>query len=375
MAERRILRLDSGAISVAKESRFDTERDLHQAIAQHPEVLPSEDLALGPLVTLATELDLGHGPIDLLAADSRGRLVIVEFKKGTENSDVRKVIAQVLDYGSALWRASYDDLEERCWRCNPGFDDALIDHVAAQLDGIGEGGFDPIAFRKGVETSLNTGNFVFLYVGRNLDARTKRIMTYLAEGPRMTFFAVEVDYFHSGDPNSAVLVPRTTFVPSWVAEADGGTSRPSLSLDELLTQAPLAVRELMAHMDVMAKDMHLAVSDTRTGRVYRPRPHEPGVGVYASGRGVEFNLKSFRERGENTFADEFLDTLTRFAGRPVNAREWPAVPCDALTKDWPRARAEVIEPYFRARAAHFESPAESGSNGGGEWRREVSTRA
>ena len=54
---------------------------------------------------------VGHGPIDLLAADSGGGLVFVEFKKGTENPDVRKVVAQLLDYGSALWRTSYDDLE------------------------------------------------------------------------------------------------------------------------------------------------------------------------------------------------------------------------------------------------------------------------
>jgi hypothetical protein len=361
MAERRILRSDGGTISVAKESRFTT-------------VLPSEDLALGPLVTLATELDVGHGPIDLLAADAKGRLVIVEFKKGTENPDVRKVVAQVLDYGSALWRTSYEQLEERCRHCEPGFEDALVDHVANQLNVIGDGGFDPSVFRKGVETSLDSGNFVFLYVGRDLDSRTKRIMTYLAEGPRMTFFAVEVDYFHDGDPNSAVLVPRTAFVPSWVGAADGRTSRPSLSFDELLTEAPLAVRELVANMDAMAKDLHLVASDTRTGRVYRPRPHEPGVGVYASGRGVEFNLKSFRERGANAFADEFLGTLTRFAGRPVTAREWPAVPCDVLTKEWPRARAEVMEPYFRARSAHFQNSDGSGRNGGSEWRPEVPTR-
>lgn len=36
MAERRILRLDGGLVSVAKESRFDSEGDQHQAIAQHP---------------------------------------------------------------------------------------------------------------------------------------------------------------------------------------------------------------------------------------------------------------------------------------------------------------------------------------------------
>lgn len=41
------------------------------------------------------------------------------------------------------------------------------------------------AFRIGVEGTLDTGDFVFLYVGRDLDDRSRRIMTYLAEGPRM----------------------------------------------------------------------------------------------------------------------------------------------------------------------------------------------
>jgi len=111
---RRILQLDGAKISVSAERRFDSERDLHGAVAAHPEVLPSEDLGLGPLVALGTELDFGAGPLNLLAADPQGRIVIVEFKRGTENPDVRKVVAQVLDYGASLWRTSYDEVGRRC---------------------------------------------------------------------------------------------------------------------------------------------------------------------------------------------------------------------------------------------------------------------
>ena len=44
---RRILRLDSGVVSVAREARFESESQLHRSIAEHPEVLPSEDVGLG----------------------------------------------------------------------------------------------------------------------------------------------------------------------------------------------------------------------------------------------------------------------------------------------------------------------------------------
>lgn len=203
--QRRILRLDGGEVSVATEARFESEKRLHRAIAAHPEVLPSEELGFGTLVPVANELDLGSGPLDLLATDAQGRLAIVEFKRGSENPDVRKVAAQVLDYGAYLWRLGYEELEQRCRSLEPGYDDALADHVEERLDRLGETSFDPDGFRNGVTTCLDTGNFAFLYVGRDLDERTRRIMTYLAEGARMAFFAIEVDYFHAGDGNSSVL--------------------------------------------------------------------------------------------------------------------------------------------------------------------------
>ncbi len=181
---RRILQLDGAKISVCAESRFDAERDLHVAVAAHPEVLPAEDLGLGPLVALDTELDFGAAPLDLIAADPQGRIVIVEFKRGTENPDVRKVVAQVLDYGASLWRTSYDEVGRRC---AGGDGPAAPDLAAIAAAGCAllDVPFDPDAFQAGVEAVLDSGEFVFLYVARDLDERTRRIMTYLAEGPRM----------------------------------------------------------------------------------------------------------------------------------------------------------------------------------------------
>ena len=82
MTTRKILRFQSDTVSVASESHFESER-LHRAIAAHPVVLPADDFGLGELVTLAVELDFGSGPMDLLAVGAAGRLVIVEFKRGS----------------------------------------------------------------------------------------------------------------------------------------------------------------------------------------------------------------------------------------------------------------------------------------------------
>lgn len=347
---RRILQLDGTKVSVSAESRFDAERDLHEAVAAHPEVLPSEDLGLGSLVALGSELDFGAGPLDLLAADPQGRIVIVEFKRGTENPDVRKVVAQVLDYGASLWRTSYDEVARRCaGEDGPAAPDLAA--IAAERCALLDVPFDPDAFRAGVEAVLDTGEFVFLYVGRDLDERTRRIMTYLAEGPRMKFFAVEIDYFRAGDGPSAVLVPRTAFVPSWVAEP----SPPAGSSAAALASAPPEFHRLLSLMDAFAAERGLMAKTGKTGRNYQPRQapegakHTSGVGIYASGRGAEFNLLIFRELGRDDLVEDMLRRIAKLTGVAPTAAQWPAFPWELLVRDWVQSHAMLLEPYFDTR--------------------------
>jgi hypothetical protein len=340
--------MDNGVPCVAHEARFVSEAQLHQAIAAHAEVLPCEDVGLGPLVAVANELELGGGYMDLLAVDANGRFVIVEFKRGVENPDVRKVVAQVLDYGSCLWGMSYDDLEQRCRTRRPGFGDTLAMHVEDTLRQLNEP-FDEDVFRDGSAKCLQDGSFVFLYVGRDMDERTRRIMRYLADGARMTFFALEVDHFNAGDTHTSVLVPRTAFVPSWVMkpDVDGGTSPPPQK-DTL---------DLLAKMDGLALEKHLTVANRRAGRVYLPRTLEPvkyansGVGVYSSQRGMEVNLSVFRAYGEDAVAESLGATIGKLTSVRAGL-DWPAVPCAVVVSNWASLRDDVIVPYFEARAAH-----------------------
>lgn len=359
---RRIIRLDNTGISVVREARFESEARLHEAIAAHPEVLPNEDFDLGPLVPLANELELGGGFLDLLATDALGKLVIVEFKRGTENPDVRQVVAQILEYGAALWRYEYDRLEAQCRRLAPGFADSLVDHVAMRLEHIGEP-FDAQAFRSGIASSLDSGAFSFVYCGRDLDDRTRRIMTYLAEGPRMAFFAVEVDYFVAGPDEGAVMVPRTAFVPSWVtgptpSSGVAGTRRTNLA------EAPPEYHEMIDHMNVVAADLDLQISQRPSGFQYLPRVLEvgvqdatSGVGVFRTQAGVEFNFAVLRNTGRGQIADELLDrleALTKISMR--RARSWASMPCAVALRDWDAVRSEVVEPYFRAREESVQQP-------------------
>jgi hypothetical protein len=353
---RRIIRVGEDGSSVALEARLESERELHEAVDDHPEVLPHTDLGLNPLIPLASELGVSSGSIDLLAADAQGRLAIVEFKKGTENPDVRHVVAQLLDYGAGLWRLTYEQLEQQCLRdpTRPG--GALAEYAQDRLTPLGEA-FDEDAFKAGVERCLDSGDFTFVYCGRDLDERTRRIMTYLAEGPRIRMFAVEVECYRESEGSGLILVPRATFVPSWIAGAGGSGSQPRTAKD-VLADAPPEFWELVGMMDGVAQKLGLRKEKRATGWSYLPHEIEQGVqwpaagiGVYASGRGMEVNLSALRDLGKDDVADEILDRLEGISGHSLRrSRLWPAVPCAAVVQSWDAVHEPVVERYFLARA-------------------------
>lgn len=64
-------------------------------------------------MSLGSEVPLESGSLDLLLADAHGRLALCEFKKGSENPDLRKVTAQILDNGASLWHLPFSRVLRR----------------------------------------------------------------------------------------------------------------------------------------------------------------------------------------------------------------------------------------------------------------------
>jgi hypothetical protein len=348
---RRVITIRGESVAISEESRFACEQELEDAVKAHPEALPSQDLGLGPLFAMGSQLDFGSGPLDLLCVDAQGHLAIVEFKRGSENPDVRKVVAQMLDYGSALWRTPYEDLVERCERgLQVPWETHLADRCAALEEPL-----DPESFQDGVARSLDAGDFAFLYVARDVDPRTRQVMTYLAEGPRMRFLGVEVELYRHPSGDEAVLVPRTAFVPSWIAGRESANAGRQPSPAIVIDDAAPAVRDLIEKMDALTEDLGLRTRPTRSGWAYhRMIPDQradnlpSGMVIYPRRQAAEFNLQIFRDHGADELANDLHQRLQRITGTPP-ADKFPMVPCLALTRDWEAARLGFVEPYFKAR--------------------------
>ena len=133
--ERHALDVSGTRMSLATEARFVSEQQLHDAVAEFPETHPPRAIRTGPIDGARVEFPCAAGYIDLLLVDEFGRLVVCEVKKGAENTDVRRVIAQMLDYGAALWQTDIDAFETAVAHCEPadGRDPRGIGHRETRI--------------------------------------------------------------------------------------------------------------------------------------------------------------------------------------------------------------------------------------------------
>src|SRR5262249_49321153 len=90
---------------------FPVETGLQELLAQHPELLRQESDP--PIAFIAREVDLGEaGSLDLLPINADGLPIAVEVKLQRNAQARREVVAQAIDYISALTAKTVDELDE-----------------------------------------------------------------------------------------------------------------------------------------------------------------------------------------------------------------------------------------------------------------------
>ena len=187
-------------------SAFETEEYLQRYLQANPECIPLHELKDGiQTVVLAREFPTGSGNIDAFAVDQDGDVYLIETKL-YRNSDKRRVIAQVLDYGAAL-ATTYVD--------KPEFFDALDRRAAAAFDctaigKIGEAfGRDEVsatAFRDGIYERIVSGRLTFVVLMDQMDERLKDLIKFINRNSLFDILGVELDFYRTDDIE--ILIPR-----------------------------------------------------------------------------------------------------------------------------------------------------------------------
>ncbi len=193
------------AIKIDK-SGFSQETDLQKYIFENPESIPwdeiQEDLEF---FVLGREFSINAGSIDILGVDREGNIYIIETKL-YKNTDKRRVIAQVLDYGASLW-AFYDNPEDWIQRINQRLikdtGDGFLESLADKF-GTSEEASDEII--QAVKQNLVNGSFRFLVLMDTVPSSLKDLILFINQNSQFTIYAVELEYYQHDD--FEILIPH-----------------------------------------------------------------------------------------------------------------------------------------------------------------------
>lgn len=215
--------------SVIDKSDFENEDKLQKYIHEHPEAIPVYEIHHDKrLWVVAREVDTQSGPIDALAVDKDGDVYLVETKL-QRNSDKRRVVAQVLDYGASLWKHTpdfeaflslLDQHVRHKWGMN--FQEKLKDRFDLDDERVG---FVLASMRR----NLEHGNFKFVVLMDAIDDALRDLITYINQKSQFDIYGVEVEFYRHLDYE--ILIPRIYGVE---VKKDHPTERIALTREKLL---------------------------------------------------------------------------------------------------------------------------------------------
>jgi|SRR5580700_1653506 hypothetical protein len=194
---------------------FVDENQLQSLLSEHPALLQQENEP--SIALIAREVDLKEaGWLDLLMVNRDGLPIAVEVKLARNGESRREVVAQAIDYISALTSMTVDEL-----------DDLLDNRVEKALRAFDEG--DEEGFERRWHTlgaNLRAGLVRLLVAVDGSNPGLERILRFLAEKSELDVQLIVTERF-IGSSNQEVLVSRPTFSAESVSRGRGPHDRKS----------------------------------------------------------------------------------------------------------------------------------------------------
>jgi hypothetical protein len=176
-------------------SSFVDENQLQQYIHKNPESIPiyeiDEDINLK---IIKREFPTNSGPIDALGVDQNGNIYIIETKL-FKNTDKRQVLAQVLDYGAALWKHLYDfsdfySILDNEINLNHGV--SFQEYIKSEYSLSDE---DHKLFMDNLRNCLNNAQYCFIVLMDQLHDNLKDLIIFMNQNSNFNIYAVELEFY------------------------------------------------------------------------------------------------------------------------------------------------------------------------------------
>ncbi|MFC1737952.1 endonuclease NucS domain-containing protein [Planctomycetota bacterium] len=177
--------------SLAKENRTEP-YDLEQWIASNPKVL-SPDIRIIGRQTMTKS-----GPMDFLAIDKSGNLVVIELKR---DKLPREALAQAIDYSSDIASWSLDKISEECTKyTSKGLEDFITeDFPDVDIENL----------------NINEDQRILL-VGFSIESSLERMIEWLSDGFGVNINAILFNYIKT--KNGDELLTKTSIISEEVEQ-------------------------------------------------------------------------------------------------------------------------------------------------------------
>ena len=181
-------------------------------LLENPSILPVDEIEsiYAPLIPLGREIPTAAGPVDVLYISPDGYLTLVETKLWRRPEARRQVVAQIIDYATAMSRWSYEQLREAVNKKGAIGDDPVLAALEKHHEQLSSD-FDQSRFLDTVSRNLTKGRFLLLIVGDGIHESVEHLADTLSRSPQLgfTLALVELSLFRSSNNSEQIFIqPR-----------------------------------------------------------------------------------------------------------------------------------------------------------------------
>lgn len=265
---------------------FPQEDSLQEYIYKNPESVPIYDIRDDiKLLILAREFATTSGPIDAVGIDNTGDIYLIETKL-YKNPDKRHVVAQVLDYGAALWH-SIRDASQFIQQINThlnGQNQPDAETRVQEFFGLTDEDRDQLLQQ--VQRNFQDGGFKFVVLMDTLHEQLKNLILYLNQNSEFDIYAVELKYYKHDAYE--IVIPK--LFGSEVKKDLTTKTKPGLPADEDFLAAYAGIKQEKPAQDYLA-----FFHDINEGRLV-----VDGVSAHKTPKTATITIQ--HDRGKTTFS-------------------------------------------------------------------------
>ncbi len=197
---------------------------LQALLLERPDILPIVQIepGFGSPLSVAREVQCGHGKVDNLYVTPTGEIILVEAKLWSNPQARREVVAQALDYVAALMRLGYEEFETIIANAGGG-PKSLYKHIEDRPDALSES-----EFVDAVSNNLARGRILILVVGDGIRREAEALGALLQShaGAHFTFALVELATWRNPVTGDILVIPdilaQTVMIERGVVRLENG---------------------------------------------------------------------------------------------------------------------------------------------------------